>query len=182
MALPAAVVGLGCDLDPGRALDRAVMEIVQVRTGLVPHLRQAQPPAPIERYEDVRSLDDHAAFAANPSNGPEFGFLVAGRKRVRLAEMRSRGGDSVEDKLTFCRERLEAAGSRLAFVELTMPDLEPFPVRIVRTIATGLQPIHFGFGEERLGGTRLFSVPRLLGYVDRDLTEADLNPCPHPLA
>jgi ribosomal protein S12 methylthiotransferase accessory factor len=81
-----------------------------------------------------------------------------------------------------CRERLEAAGSTVAYVDLTMPDLEPFPVRIVRAFATGLQPIHFGFGEERLGGHRPFSVPRLLGAVDRDLTEADLNPCPHPLA
>ena len=182
-ALPAAVVGLGCDLDPASALDRAVMEIVQVRTGLVPHFRQDPPPTPLTRYEDVRSLEDHAAFAANPANLHELAFLLDGDARVRLSDLSDRGsGGLVEERLTLCVERLAAAGSTVAFVDLTMPDLEPFPVRIVRALATGLQPIHFGFGQERLGGQRLFDVPRLLGKADRTLTEADLNPCPHPLA
>ena len=180
--LPAAVVGLGCDLDPASALDRAMMETVQVRTGLVPYFRQEPPPAPIARYEDVRSLDDHAAFAANPANAHELEFLLGGHTRVQLSDLADHSQGSVDGDLTFCRDRLEAAGSTVAFVELTMPDLDAFPVRIVRAIATGLQPIHFGFGEERLGGRRLFAVPRLLGRVNRDLTEADLNPCPHPLA
>jgi ribosomal protein S12 methylthiotransferase accessory factor len=181
-ALPAAAVGLGCDLDPAAALDRAMMEVVQVRSGLVPSLRQEQPPAPIAAYEDVRSLEDHAVFAASPAHLHELDDLLAGDGRVRLSDLADRSRGSVEDDLDFCREQLESAGSTVAYVELTMPDLEPFPVRIVRALATGLQPIHFGFGEERLGGRRLFTVPRLLGRATRDLTEADLNPCPHPLA
>jgi hypothetical protein len=36
-------------------------------------------------------------------------------------------------------------------------------------VAGELQPIHFGFGEERLGGSRLSALD-------------DLNPCPHPMA
>jgi len=179
---PGAAVGLGCDLDPAVALDRAVMEVAQVRTSLVPIFRQEPPPTPIARYEDVCSLSDHAVFAADPANRHEFDFLDAGNTSVRLADLVDHSRGSVEDDLALCRERLEAAGSTAAYVELTMPDLESFPVRIVRAIATGLQPIHFGFGEERLGGRRPFAVPRLLGTVDRDLTEADFNPCPHPLA
>jgi ribosomal protein S12 methylthiotransferase accessory factor len=181
-AVPAAAVGLGCDLDPAAALDRAAMEVVQVRASLVPHLRGEEPPAPITRYEDVRSLEDHAVFAANPAHLHELDHLAAGQARVRLTDLAAHGRGSVEDDLSLCRERLEAAGSTVAYVELTMPDLGPFGIRIVRAIATGLQPIHFGFGEERLGGRRLFEVPRLLGSASRDLTEADLNPCPHPLA
>jgi ribosomal protein S12 methylthiotransferase accessory factor len=181
-ALPAAVVGLGCDLDPVSALDRAVMEIVQVRTGLVPHFRQHPPPSPLERYEDVRSLEDHAAFAANPANLHELAFLLTGDSRVHLADLADDSRGSVEDDLALCVERLDAAGAKVAFVDLTMPDLEAFPVRIVRALASGLQPIHFGFGQERLGGRRPFDVPRLLAKADRALTEADLNPCPHPLA
>jgi ribosomal protein S12 methylthiotransferase accessory factor len=181
-ALPAAVVGLGCDLDPASALDRAVMEIVQVRTGLVPHFRQDPLPTPLTRYDEVRSLEDHAAFAANPANLHELAFLLDGAARMRLWDLADHSRGSVEEDLRLCVERLAATGSTVAFVDLTMPDLEVFPVRIVRALATGLQPIHFGFGQERLGGRRLFDVPRLLGKADRTLTEADLNPCPHPLA
>jgi ribosomal protein S12 methylthiotransferase accessory factor len=179
---PAAAVGLGCDLDPRAALDRAAMEVVQARTGLVPRFRGGQVPAPIERYEDVRTLEDHAGLAANPVHLPEFAFLLDGGPPRKLAELPNLRQNSVEANLALCRERLEAAGCTVAFVDLTMPDLAPFPVRIVRAIATGLQPIYFGFGEERLGGSRVFAVPRLLGHTTRDLTEDDLNPCPHPLA
>jgi ribosomal protein S12 methylthiotransferase accessory factor len=181
-ALPAAAVGLGCDLDPGKALDRAVMEIVQVRSGLVPYFRRVPSPEPLRRHEEVRSLEDHAAFAGNPDNRHEFDFLVRGKKRVALPDLPDRKNGSVKENLRFCCERLEAVGASVAFVDLTMPDLDRFPVRIVRAIASGLQPIHFGFGEERLGGRRPFAVPRLLGYASRDLTESDLNPCPHPVA
>jgi ribosomal protein S12 methylthiotransferase accessory factor len=54
-------------------------------------------------------------------------------------------------------------------------------MRVVRTIATGLQPIHFGYGEERLGGKRIFQLPRILGYASMDSDESTLNRCPHPL-
>ena len=53
---------------------------------------------------------------------------------------------------------------------------------IVRAVATGLQPIHFGHGEARLGGRRLYEVPQILGYTTRSTRADDLNPCPHPLA
>jgi ribosomal protein S12 methylthiotransferase accessory factor len=52
----------------------------------------------------------------------------------------------------------------------------------VRVIVPGLQPVHFGHGQERLGGERLYRLPHQLGLKDRVQTEADLNPCPHPLA
>jgi ribosomal protein S12 methylthiotransferase accessory factor len=181
-SLPAAAVGLGCDLDAAVALDRALMEVVQVRTGLVPRFRQAQAPAPIARHEEVLTLEDHATFAAHPANLHELDFLLAPGTPRRAGDLVDLGRGSVEANLGLCRERLEAAGCTVALVDLTLPDLEPFGIRIVRAIATGLQPIHFGFGEERLGGRRPYTVPRLLGYVNRDLTEADLNPCPHPLA
>ncbi len=77
---------------------------------------------------------------------------------------------------------LEGVGSTAVFVDLTQPDVRPYGITVVRSLATGLQPIHFGCNEERLGGQRLFTVPRIVGYVGRDTIEDELNPCPHPLA
>jgi ribosomal protein S12 methylthiotransferase accessory factor len=180
-ALPAATVGLGCHLEPAIALDRAVTEVVQVRAATAWLYRREPSPPRIRRYEDVRTIADHAALAAAPEYLREFDFLFE-NACLKLADIPDRRrGDVVED-LDFCRKRLEAAGCTVAYVDLTLPDLESFDVRIVRAIATGLQPIHFGFGEERLGGRRLFAVPRLLGHETRERTEDDLFPCPHPLA
>jgi len=181
-ALPAVVVGLGCSLSPAVALERALMEICQVRAGGAARYGESAGLRLPKRYEDVRTLEDHAAFAASPANLPEFSFLFDHAKTRGLVGMPdcSRGDASAD--LEFCRQRLEAVGSTACYVDITLPDIEPFAIRVVRCFATGLQPIHFGYGEERLGGERLFAVPRILGHRDRYASENDMNRCPHPLA
>src|SRR5262249_50013369 len=86
------------------------------------------------------------------------------------------------ENLARCVATLVAAGCRVAYADLTTADLRGYPIRVARAVATGLQPIHFGYGEERLGGHRLFELPRKLGLAAHVLGESDLNPCPHPLA
>jgi ribosomal protein S12 methylthiotransferase accessory factor len=88
----------------------------------------------------------------------------------------------VEEDLERCVERLAAVGCQAAYVDVTTPDVAPLGLHVVRAIATELQPIHFGFARERRGGRRLYEVARLMGYATADMSETDLNPCPHPLA
>jgi len=159
---PAAVVGLGCNVDGRVALERAVMEVGQVRVGAVP--RHRREPRLLARYEDVHTLEDHAAFAALPEHLGEFDFLLGATATATPPPAPTGDGPDLE----VVRERLEAVGATVAVVDLTQPDVEPFGVRVVRALATGLQPIHFGYGEERLGGPRV--------------REDELNPCPHPIA
>ena len=70
----------------------------------------------------------------------------------------------------------------MAYADLTMADIVDFGMCVVRAIATGLQPMHFGFGQERLGGRRLYDVPKAMGYATEVRSETDLNLCPHPPA
>lgn len=179
--MPAVVTGLGCHLSFTAALERALMEICQVRAGGAARYRDDPARQWPNRYDEVHTLEDHAAFAASPANLPEFSFLLDNASTRRLGDMpHHAAGDALAD-LEACQARLAAVGSSACYVDLTLPDIAPF-VRVVRCLATGLHPIHFGYGEERLGGQRLFTVPRLLGYRDRDSDEAELNRCPHPLA
>jgi len=181
-AMPAVVTGLGCNLNPAVALERALMEISQVRTGGAARYRQNPGQRLPVRHEDVRTLEDHASFAASPANLPIFSFLLDGKSERRLADMPDRSSGDAGADLEACRACLAEVGSTACWVDLTLPDIEPYGVRVVRTLATGLQPIHFGYGEERLGGRRPFSVPRILGYADRDRSEDEMNRCLHPLA
>jgi ribosomal protein S12 methylthiotransferase accessory factor len=83
--------------------------------------------------------------------------------------------------LAHCVNLLRASGCRVAYADLTTPDVAPYGLSVVRAIATGLQPMHFGAGEERLGGSRLFEAAVKLGQANGIRTEDDLNPCPHPM-
>jgi ribosomal protein S12 methylthiotransferase accessory factor len=179
---PAAVVGLGCHLDPAVAVEKALMEVCQVRPSESLKFVNEPPQERLQGYADIRSLEDHAGFVAIRDNLREFGFLFDSGKRARVEDLSNAASGDPQEDLRRCVAALRKAGSRVAYAELTTPDIQPFGVHVVRGIATGLQPMHFGYGEERLGGRRLFEVPARLGYGAKVRTAADLNPCPHPLA
>ena len=177
---PAVVAGLGCHLNPAVALKKALMEVCQVRPSQSLKFAKAPPWEKLKSYGDVKTLEDHAGFAAIPGNLREFDFLLNnGTSRIEDLPNGSAGG--VEADLARSVELLRAAGCRVAYVDLTTPDVAPYGISVVRAIATGLQPIHFGAGEERLGGRRLFETAAKLGWSPGTRTEDDLNPCPHPL-
>jgi hypothetical protein len=77
---------------------------------------------------------------------------------------------------------LSRAGCRIFFRDVTTPDVLPYPIRVVRALISGIQPIHFGHSLERLGGKRLYELPVKTGFREKPTSEASLNPCPHPLA
>jgi ribosomal protein S12 methylthiotransferase accessory factor len=179
---PAQVVGLGCHPNPDIALRKALMELCQGRPSEAGRFADKPPHGRLTCYEDVRMLDDHSALAALPERRDEFAFLWARGTKARISDLRNPSHGNVGQDLEYCVAALTAKGCRVAYVDLTLPDLAGYDIHVVRAIATGLHPIHFGFGQERLGGRRLFELPRQLGFADRVRNEAELNPCPHPLA
>jgi ribosomal protein S12 methylthiotransferase accessory factor len=130
----------------------------------------------------VKTLHDHSAFLMRPERRSELAFLLDHGRRQSLDALPNRSSGDAERDLETAVNGLVAAGCRVAYVDLTTADVRPYGIRVVRTLATGLQPMHFGHGEERLGGPRLFDLPRVLGYATETRGERDLNPCPHPLA
>lgn len=179
---PSVVIGLGCHLDPAVALKKALMEVCQVRPSETLKFATKPPADRLHKYSDVKTLEDHAGFAAIAANLHEFDFLLKNDGHVKLDNLPNGSCGDIETDLHRCVALLRAQGSRVAYVDLTTPDVEPYGMYVARAIATGLQPMHFGHGEERLGGTRLFAVPTRMGFANDVRTAADLNPCPHPLA
>jgi ribosomal protein S12 methylthiotransferase accessory factor len=179
---PAAVVGLGCHLDPDTALLKSVMEVCQVRPSEVRRYRTERPADHFKRYEDVHRLEDHSAFLSLPERLGEFDFLLRNGQKKKLEDLPSFSEGDVHADLSRCLRALQKGGHRVVYVDLTTPDVMDYGLRVVRVLTTGLQPMHFGFGQERLGGRRLFEIPQRLGFAAGVRSESDLNPCPHPLA
>lgn len=179
---PANVAGLGCHPDPRIALRKAVFELCQARPAEASRFMSKPPGGRLNRYEDVHTLDDHSAFVSQMERREEFAFLWRSGERKRIDELPNPSTGNVEHDLDRCTRELAAKGHRPAIVELTTPDLVDYGIHVVRVVVPGLQPVHFGHGEERLGGERLFTLPMQLGFAGAVREERDLNPCPHPLA
>jgi ribosomal protein S12 methylthiotransferase accessory factor len=166
--LPAQVIGMGCHPSPQIALTKALFELCQARPAEATRFREDPPGGRLRGYEDVHTLDDHSAFAALPERRGEFAFLWASGATARLSDLADPSTGDPGADLARCATELAMAGHQAGVVDLTTADIETSGYRVVRAIAAGLQPIHFGFGKERLGGRRLGGD--------------DLNQCPHPLA
>jgi ribosomal protein S12 methylthiotransferase accessory factor len=179
---PASVLALGCHADPAAAALKSVFEICQIMPGAWCNFHDDPPAARLKSPRDVKTLEDHCAWLTVSERLGELAFLLDSSRKVALDALPNFSAGSTAQDLARCVATLAAAGCRVAYADLTTSDLRDFPIRVVRAFATGLQPVHFGWGEERLGGRRLFELPRKLGFTAHVLGESDLNPCPHPLA
>lgn len=178
---PAAAVGLGCHLNPAEAVRKAAFEVCQVHMIEAARFGSAGVTDAARGYDQVRTLLDHSGYFSLRERLVEFDFLLHSGRQVRLGSLANRTHQDTRGDLQYCMEKLASAGCRAAVVDLTTAEFEEFRIRAVRVLVTGLQPIHFGQGLERLGGVRLYEAAQRMGYADRIRTAADLNPCPHPL-
>lgn len=179
---PAVVAGMGCDLSPARAVEKALFELAQGRPSQQMQHRDRPDGKHPKTYQDIQTLDDHPAFHAQAENLGELAFLWAGGERVALPALEDRSTGDATGDLEVTVAGLRANGLRAAYVDLTLPDVAQAGYRVVRAVASQLQPIHFGHGEERLGSRRLLELPARLGLATGARRLSDLNPCPHPMA
>jgi ribosomal protein S12 methylthiotransferase accessory factor len=181
---PAVVVGLGADLDPLVAARKALLEVAQIRPALRRRLRQPDVRRRLaELVADPRlvaSLQDHDLLYAAPESAGAFAFLH-GSPAAPLAA----GPDPPVDpagKLRALVDHFRIAGGELLYVNLTPADLEALGLHAARVIIPDFQPIDFGWKERRLGGERLYELPRRLGLAPARTTPEQLNPAPHPIS
>jgi ribosomal protein S12 methylthiotransferase accessory factor len=68
-------------------------------------------------------------------------------------------------------------------VEQTAPEYAAQQLRSVKVLMPGMLPMTFGHQHRRITGIeRLYQLPVVPGYRDHPLTEAEINPHPHPFS
>ena len=160
---PGVTVGSAAHMSPRVAVYKAILE--QGYSGS--YLRRAMIggayPIP-EQPEQVRTFFDHALFYMPAARAVACDFLRSGGGApLSLATL----PEPTDISLEACTERLAAGGVRVALVDVTAPDVAQSPFRVVRALGTNMQPLHCGFGLERLANPRLREL--LMGEVNSDI-------------
>ena len=182
---PAAVVGLGADLDEAAAAAKAALEVGQVRPALKARLRdpeaQGRRRLLLADPRAVENLEDHDLLYSHPD---ALGWLSFWRDQDPVAwrEREEPLTRSPADRLATLVATLADAGHRLIACDLTPPELSSIGIHVVRAVIPGFQPIHFGSGETRLGGRRLYELPWRLGLQAAPASRGGLNQQPHPIS
>lgn len=187
-AVPKLFCAAASGFDPQRAAANALLELapmVQWRTG-----SWAEERAAAERMVRdpalVRAMHDHALVNAHVDAYDRFGFLLDGDRPAHsfadsfAGALRPRNADLTAD-LDETVARYLDRGQDVVVVDQTTPEHRAGGFRCVKVLIPGLLPMTFGHWARRTDGLpRLFTAPRELGYADRELTAADVNPHPHP--
>jgi ribosomal protein S12 methylthiotransferase accessory factor len=124
---PGVTLGLGAGSSEREAVGKAILEHGQTGPYFARIWRNRERPIPASP-ESIKSFQDHALYYCDPSHAKEFDFLRSGQTSSLLA----------------------ITDVRIAIADLTPPDLLDSPFRVVRALALGLQPIHYGHGLERV--------------------------------
>jgi len=181
---PAAVLGLGAEIEPRSAARKAVMEVAQVRPALRQRMRLPEVRRRMEELLDdprrVDALEDHDLLYASPKTLRNFDFLR--REPLASISWEQEAPSSALAKLRCLVDHFRTTHTDLLYFNLTSPDLYEFGVYAARAIIPGFQPIDFGWKERRLGGERLYQLPQRLGLRSRRQTLEELNPEPHPIS
>jgi ribosomal protein S12 methylthiotransferase accessory factor len=142
---PGATIGLASDLDPDAAVRHAVLELAQTGPHLRRMMRSHSLPVPDEPHQ-VREMLHHAAYYFPAERATAFDRLRNNKAPIALRNLvQAVPNRSLEN----CAVGLEAAGIRVALVDVTPPDVATGPFSAVRAVSPDLQAISYGYGFDR---------------------------------
>jgi ribosomal protein S12 methylthiotransferase accessory factor len=96
-----------------------------------------------------------------------------------FAKVLDRDADSAEEALASAVAAVSDVGEEVIACDLTTPDIRDLGLSVVRVVVPGAHPLFMGYRTRALGGTRLYTVPQLLGEAGIEPGGRD-NPYPHP--
>jgi ribosomal protein S12 methylthiotransferase accessory factor len=186
---PRVLCAAGSSLDPESGVLGALQELsscLEWRLASYPREREraAQLAADFSRVE---SMDDHALLYCHPDAAGRLDFLSSDpAPPISFAELGRRCGwpEATSDLTADLREMLARFLARchdVVVVDQSTPEHHAGGFTCVKVLAPGTLPMTFGHRLRRVEGLpRLLEVPHELGYRPRPLSQAELNPAPHP--
>lgn len=177
--LPAVAVAAASDLNPEAAVRSSLEELAHTNR-YCQHLRDHFPlhdPGP--NHEKIKDQASHLGFWALPTRRALSDFLFESKIRKDFDEIADHSTEIAKDNFRILCEKVKAAGHRVLISELTTPDVGDLGFCVTRALIPGFHPLQMGHIYRSLGGTRLWEIPRKLGYKGIKKETGD-NPTPHP--
>jgi ribosomal protein S12 methylthiotransferase accessory factor len=184
---PRVLCAAGSHLLPEKALINALQELAPIVGSHIGLYRQEREQARsmLADSSRVTQMRDHALLYCLPEAFERLAFLYETPHRQTFAEAFDSDeppthADLREDVLEVMGRYLRS-GIDVIAVDQTTPELAREGFCAVRVLMPGMLPMTFGHHARRCYGfKRLYELPYRLGYAARPLTDADLNPYPHP--
>ena len=159
------ILGFGAHLDAKIAVSRALTEVNQS----LPAVLQANPDGTTRYSSSCEQLALEWWKTATLANRP---YLVGDRDTPRktYSDYPQVFSDNLREDVKACQQIVEQQGMEMLVLDQSRLDIG---LKVVKVIVPGMR--HFW---KRLGPGRLYEVPVKLGWLERSLSENELNPFP----
>lgn len=160
---------------------KAAVESFQTRSWTKAEQREGNTLNLTENFHGkLADFSDHIRLYAGGPLVERLDFLTANPERVSMADHPEFPARRPADLLGALVGHLDAQDIDVVAVDMTSPDVASGGAQVFRVFSPQLQPLDVGYDGRYLGGRRLRERPFELGLVPAPLTDADLNPLPHP--
>jgi ribosomal protein S12 methylthiotransferase accessory factor len=176
---PAAIVATAANLDPERAITRALQELSANHLYIRGYFQNPYHPAPSAPHE-IMSQEDHGLFYCSHERLPALDTILRPRWMQRPGDVTSHASDDVKANVDFCVAQLAAVDLEVIAIDLTTSDVAELGFKVFKVLVPGIQPIDFGMQWPHVGGRRLYEAPVRMGYRNTPAAPHELNYFPHP--
>lgn len=170
---PAVCTGTAADLDPEGAIIRSIEEAQQKRPAIRNMLVEG-------RWNGMVTRARTGLLWANRDMISNLDFLIKNQRRKKIESIKKLSLHDATKDLQTILGMFKERNMEVAFVDVTTPDVNELGFKVVRVIIPDLQPPYVHEEFKYLGGRRLYQVPKLLGYKNRESKEDELNQIPNP--
>ncbi|NEQ97075.1 MAG: TOMM precursor leader peptide-binding protein [Cyanothece sp. SIO2G6] len=159
------ILGYGTHLDPKLALSRALTELNQILPSVLAAKEDGTTQYPLNadplaiKWWTTATLADHSYLLPSPDMPPK-----------KYTDYPQRVSNDLLDDVSFCQKTLEKRGMDLLVLDQTRADVG---LRVAKVIVPGIRHMW-----KRFGTGRLYEIPAQLGWLNKPLTEEQLNPFP----
>ena len=185
---PRALCAAGSHMHPEKALANAIHELAPTAK-YMPVTYQKEREQAYRMLHDsfaVTEMNNHRLLYCLPEAFDRLDFLAFSRPQQTFRDAfsdfyrRKAQTDLLYDLNEIITLYL-AQGLDIIVVDQTTPEHTAGKFRCVKVIIPGTLPMTFGHKFRRVTGLeRLYQLPYTLGYYPQPLTEANINPYPHP--
>jgi len=178
---PAICLGLKASLDPNEGIIGAIEEAQHARPWLRDlMLKNEGLQRPKNGNFNLSNLEERGLSWSDKKMIKHLDFLLKNKNSKNICKIPlklvSNNSKSFEKTLMILKKhKLE-----MAFVDVTTPEINKIGFKVVKVIIPELQPLYLDENFKYLGGKRLYSMSKILGYTKNETKEEDLNKIPHP--
>ncbi|QSJ17996.1 TOMM precursor leader peptide-binding protein [Nostoc sp. UHCC 0702] len=158
------ILGYGAHFDPKLAISRALTEVNQI----LPNVLSAKADGSTQYPPSADSLALEWWKSATNANQP---YLVPNQSIPKVyTDYPQLASDDLLEDVKLCQQIVEKNGLEMLVLDQTRPDIG---LRVAKVIVPGMRHMW-----KRLDSGRLYDIPVKMGWLQKPLTEEQLNPYP----